>query len=74
MGGPAGSRPERRARLDPREVASHLAPSVRWPGALDMRRRSWRLMARTRDFDAWLIAWPKGGKVELHDTANPAER
>jgi len=24
-------------------------------------------MARTPDFDAWLIAWPKGGKVELHD-------
>ena len=28
---------------------------------------SWRLMARTPDFDAWLIAWPSGGKVELHD-------
>ena len=24
-------------------------------------------MARTPDFDAWLIAWPSGGKVELHD-------
>jgi predicted metal-dependent enzyme (double-stranded beta helix superfamily) len=24
-------------------------------------------MARTPDFDAWLIAWPRGGKVELHD-------
>jgi uncharacterized cupin superfamily protein len=59
--------PECRSRLDPREVASHLAPSVRWPGALDTRRRAWRLMARTPDFDAWLIAWPKGGKVELHD-------
>jgi Cysteine dioxygenase type I len=59
--------PERRSRLDPREVASHLAPSVRWPGALDTRRRAWRLMARTPEFDAWLIAWPKGGKVELHD-------
>jgi predicted metal-dependent enzyme (double-stranded beta helix superfamily) len=40
---------------------------VRWPGALDTRRRAWRLMARTPEFDAWLIAWPKGGKVELHD-------
>ena len=59
--------PERRSRLDPREVASHLAPSVRWPGALDTRRRAWRLMARTPEFDAWLIAWPKGGKVDLHD-------
>jgi hypothetical protein len=43
---------------------------VHWPGALDMERRSWRLMARTTDFDAWLIAWPSGGKVELHDHGN----
>jgi hypothetical protein len=27
-------------------------------------------MARTPDFDAWLIAWPSGGKVELHDHGN----
>jgi hypothetical protein len=56
-----------RQRLDPQEVASRLAPAVHWPGALDTDRRSWRLMARTPDFDAWLIAWPSGGKVELHD-------
>jgi hypothetical protein len=54
-------------RINPQEVASRLAPAVHWPGALDMHSRSWRLMARTPDFDAWLIAWPKGGKVELHD-------
>src|ERR1700733_13344281 len=56
-----------RLRIDPREVASRLAPAVRWPGSLDMQRRTWRLMARTPDFDAWLIAWPRGGRVELHD-------
>jgi hypothetical protein len=54
-------------RINPREVASRLAPAVHWPGALDTYSRSWRLVARTPDFDAWLIAWPKGGKVELHD-------
>jgi Cysteine dioxygenase type I len=59
--------PARLHRLDPPEVASRLAPAVRWPGALDAGRRSWRLMARTSDFDAWLIAWPSGGRVELHD-------
>ncbi len=59
--------PGRRPRIDPREVASRLAPAVRWPGALDAQCRTWRLMARTPDFDAWLIAWPRGGKVELHD-------
>jgi hypothetical protein len=55
------------ARVNPHEVASRLAPAVHWPGALDIDRRQWRLMARTPDFDAWLIAWPSGGKVDLHD-------
>ena len=40
---------------------------MRWPGALDVVDRSWRLVARTAQFDAWLIAWPSGGRVELHD-------
>src|ERR1700684_1366892 len=57
----------RRPPINPREVAHRLAPAVHWPGALDTHSRSWRLMARTPDFDAWLIAWPKGGKVEFHD-------
>src|SRR5580658_7208521 len=65
-GGPVAAT-GRSPRINPREVASRLAPAVHWPGALDERSRSWRLMARTPDFDAWLIAWPKGGKVELHD-------
>jgi hypothetical protein len=57
----------RRTRVNPREVASRLAPAVRWPGAPATQRREWRLMARTPDIDAWLIAWPSGGKVDLHD-------
>jgi uncharacterized cupin superfamily protein len=62
--------PLRRTGVNPQEVASRLAPAVHWPGALDTQRREWRLMARTPDFDAWLIAWPSGGKVELHDHGN----
>jgi predicted metal-dependent enzyme (double-stranded beta helix superfamily) len=53
-------------------VAGRLAPAVRWPGAFDAQRRTWRLVARTPDFDAWLIAWPHGGKVELHDHGRAA--
>jgi len=59
-----------RVRVDPAQVASRLAPAVHWPGALDLQQRTWRLVARTPDFDAWLIAWPRGGKVELHDHGN----
>jgi hypothetical protein len=68
----AGSSSWRPARVDPREVASRLAPAVHWPGALDMGQRTWRLVARTADFDAWLIAWPSGGKVDLHDHGGSA--
>jgi hypothetical protein len=65
--GGGGTLQWRHPHINAQEVASRLAPAVHWPGALDMERRSWRLMARTPDFDAWLIAWPSGGKVELHD-------
>jgi predicted metal-dependent enzyme (double-stranded beta helix superfamily) len=40
---------------------------VRWPGSSSVRDRSWRLIALTRDFDAWLIAWPGGTAADLHD-------
>ncbi len=53
--------------LDPYEIAGRLAPFLRWDGASELVERSWRLVARTPDFDAWLIAWPTGGRVELHD-------
>lgn len=32
-----------------------------------MRDRSWRLIALTDEFDAWLIAWPRQSAAELHD-------
>ena len=54
-------------KVVPSDIASRLAPAIRSPGALDVEDRAWRLVARTPVFDAWLIAWPTGGKVELHD-------
>src|ERR1700683_237025 len=56
-----------RPSLEPAEVASRLAPVLTWEGARNVVERSWRLVARTDEFDAWLIAWPAGGRVELHD-------
>jgi hypothetical protein len=53
--------------FEPAEVASRLAPVLTWEGARRVKERSWRLVARTDEFDAWLIAWPAGGRVELHD-------
>jgi hypothetical protein len=56
-----------RGSIHPATLARRLAPAIHWPGALEVEERSWKLVARTPDFDAWLIAWPRGGKVELHD-------
>jgi uncharacterized cupin superfamily protein len=54
-------------RVDPATVARRLAPALYWPAASAVTEREWRLVARTPDFDAWLIAWPPGGQVALHD-------
>ncbi len=54
-------------RIDPCDLARHLAPALHWPGAGAVREREWRLIAHTEAFDAWLIAWPPGGTVALHD-------
>ncbi len=29
--------------------------------------RSWQLLAESESFEAWAIAWPAGGAIELHD-------
>ncbi len=63
--GPRTQRPE--APVDPATVARRLALGVRWPTGTVVNEREWKLVARTPDFDAWLIAWPPGGRVALHD-------
>lgn len=55
------------ARADAAVLARRLAAAVQWPSAGELGERAWRLLVRSDDFDAWLIAWPPGGKVELHD-------
>ena len=60
----------RSRKVDPVEIATRLAPALRWPGAPEGDERSWRLVALTPEFDAWVIAWPSGGRVDLHDHGN----
>ena len=60
----------RSRKVDPVEIATRLAPAFRWPGAPEGDERSWRLVALTPEFDAWVIAWPSGGRVDLHDHGN----
>jgi hypothetical protein len=61
--------------LDVRElraIALRMARHAAWDDLGDLRERSWRLFARTNEYDAWLIAWPSGGGIELHDHGESA--
>ena len=53
--------------VDPAAIARRLGSVVHWPGAGEVRERTWRVVAQTPDYDAWLIAWPTGGTIDLHD-------
>ena len=72
--GEHGCRGHRRNWIESREVAGRLAPAVHWPGALDTQSPYLAADGADPDFDAWLIAWPGGGKVEPHDHGNHVGR
>lgn len=49
-------------------VARGLVRSARrWPGMSQPVRRRWDLMMASETFEAWVIGWPPGGAIELHD-------
>ena len=64
-------RSRRRRSLDPLEMlamAHGLAGSATsWPGMDNPSERCWRTVAATDRFEAWVVAWPVGGTIELHD-------
>ena len=55
------------------EIATALAPAAgSWPGMTRPARRRWELMAVSDRAEAWVIAWPPGGAIELHDHGGSA--
>jgi mannose-6-phosphate isomerase-like protein (cupin superfamily) len=49
-------------------IAEGLAVSAHsWPGMDRPARRIWDVMVASDTFEAWVIAWPPGGAIELHD-------
>jgi predicted metal-dependent enzyme (double-stranded beta helix superfamily) len=38
-----------------------------WHGMRESTKRVWRLLASSEAFEAWVIGWPVGGAIELHD-------
>lgn len=54
-------------------IALRLAPSASsWPGMEDPQDRSWHTVAATDRYEAFVIAWPVGGAIELHDHGDSA--
>lgn len=48
-------------------LALRWSRSAEWESLEAVETRSWRLFARNEACDAWLIAWPVGGAIQLHD-------
>jgi predicted metal-dependent enzyme (double-stranded beta helix superfamily) len=46
--------------------------AMSWPGLDDPSERCWRTIAATDRFEAWVVAWPVGGNIELHDHGGSA--
>ena len=68
--GPVDSSP-RRTRLA--ALARRLVPEAsRFPVRPRLEGRDWYLLMATRDMEAWVIHWPPGGSIELHDHGGSA--
>jgi predicted metal-dependent enzyme (double-stranded beta helix superfamily) len=49
-------------------IAEGLARTAHWWPDVDRpSRRTRDLMVVSEDFEAWVVAWPSGGSIELHD-------
>jgi hypothetical protein len=41
--------------------------ALSWPGMVGMTTRRFELLTSSDTFEAWVIGWPPGGTIELHD-------
>jgi predicted metal-dependent enzyme (double-stranded beta helix superfamily) len=54
-------------------MAEGMATSaLRWPGLVGLTSRRYELLASSDTFEAWVIGWPPGGTIELHDHGTSA--
>jgi hypothetical protein len=67
------TRPGVPGRLELLALAQGLVASARQrPGMVGITTRSWELMASSDTFEAWVIGWPPGGTIALHDHGRSA--
>jgi len=69
-------RSTRRRSFEPVELLAmahgFAGSATSWPGMDNPPARSWRTIAATDRFEAWVVAWPVGGSIELHDHGGSA--
>ena len=53
-------------------AAALAARAASWPGMARPAGRRWALMEASSAVEAWVIAWPPGGAIELHDHGGSA--
>ncbi|MGA2838026.1 MAG: cysteine dioxygenase family protein [Acidimicrobiales bacterium] len=59
--------------IDLLSIAQGFARSAAsWPDVHDPTERCWRTIAATDRFEAFVIAWPVGGAIALHDHGDSA--
>ena len=61
------------APVDLLATAQRLADSANsLPGMDDPYERCWRTIVANQHLEAWVVAWPVGGAIELHDHGDSA--
>jgi hypothetical protein len=59
--------------VDLMTIARHLASETAARDfSPDPLSRSWKLIARSEMFEGWVIGWPPGGAIDLHDHGDSA--
>jgi hypothetical protein len=70
------ARSTRRRRLEPVDLLAmaegFAGSAASWPGMDNPSVRCWRTIAATDRFEAWVVGWPVGGNIELHDHGGAA--
>jgi hypothetical protein len=55
-------------------VETLLEVAERRLGLINPVERTWELVLTTASIEVWIISWPPGGSIDLHDQAIPWAR
>lgn len=71
LGARAGAMPAL-SPTDRGAVCRELAASLDWTHFRNAGERCWEVVRRVEEYEAWLIGWPPGGRVQFHNHGRSA--